>query len=67
MLFEITHLVFKDAVKTCTEKTAPSWLTSCNTVKGSTMDDRWFWTEHVLALPVGSSIKTDFRKITRIS
>jgi len=30
------------------------------------MDNRWFWTEHVLKLEVGESVCTDFRKITRI-
>jgi len=51
---------------TFTEHTAPDWLTSKNTLKGSTMDGRWFWTDHVLTLEIGKSIKTDFSKITRI-
>ena len=46
---------------------APDWLTSCKTVKGSTMDNRWWWTGHVLTLEVGESIDTDFRRITRIA
>lgn len=49
-----------------TETTAPDWLTSRNTVKGSTMDSRWFWTEYVLNLQVNESTNTDFQKITRI-
>ncbi|QJT70804.1 hypothetical protein GR7B_00006 [Vibrio phage vB_VcorM_GR7B] len=49
-----------------TESTAPTWLTSEDTVKGSTMDGRWFWDEHVLTLDVGQSVDTDFRRITRI-
>lgn len=55
-----TNLVF-------TEDTAPSWLTGEHTVKGSTMDCRWFWTDHVLQLGVGNSIETDYHKITRLS
>lgn len=64
--FQMVHLIFKDDVEHFSEITAPDWLTSANTVKGSTMDDRWFWNEHVLTLQVGESINTDFRKITRI-
>lgn len=48
------------------ENDAPAWLTSENTVKGSTMDGRWFWKEHVLTLEVGESIDTDFNTIKRI-
>ena len=48
------------------EETAPDWLTSRNTIKGSTMDMRWFWNDHVLTLEVGKKVKTDFRTITRI-
>jgi hypothetical protein len=48
------------------EATAPDWLTSRNTVRGSTMDHRWFWDDHVLTLQVGESISTDFQTITRI-
>jgi hypothetical protein len=47
------------------EKNAPTWLTSENTVKDSTMDMRWFW-EKVLNLEVGETIDTDFYNITRI-
>jgi hypothetical protein len=50
-----------------TEADAPDWLTSKNTVQGSTMDARWFWTSHVLTLKVGESVKTDFQLITRIA
>lgn len=49
-----------------TEESAPEWLTSENTVKGSTMDDRWFWQEHVLTLEVGEHVDTDFTSIKRI-
>jgi len=49
-----------------TEETAPKWLTSENTVKGSTMDTRWFWNDHILTLKVGESKDTDFQRITRV-
>lgn len=48
------------------EDTAPDWLTSAKTIKGSTADNGWFWHEHVLKLEVGQTIKTDFRIIERI-
>lgn len=48
------------------EDTAPDWLTSKNTVEGSTMDMRWFWKDYVLTLQVGEFIDTDFHRITRI-
>lgn len=63
--FEMKHKFFKN-IEWFDEETAPDWLTSKNSVKGSTMDGRWFWTDHVLTLDVGKSIDTDFRKITRI-
>jgi len=49
------------------QNTAPDWLTSSNTVPGSTMDYRWFWNERVLTLKVGESVNTDFQTITRLS
>ena len=66
MKFEMTH---RDS-STCgvvyfDEQTAPDWLTGAKTVKGSTMDNRWFWTDHVLTLDVGQSVDTDFRTIRR--
>lgn len=64
MKFKATHRVF-DLVKRFTEDTAPNWLTCDKTIKGSTMDDRWFWNDHVLTLKVGQSIKTDFWNIER--
>lgn len=48
------------------ENDAPAWLTSVNTIPGSTMDARWFWNDHVLKLNVGQHIDTDFTRITRI-
>ena len=67
MIFELKSLTFKrDPIRTFTESTAPDWLTSANQVKGSTMDDSWFWKDHVLTLEVGQSVETDFSKITRI-
>ena len=65
MLFEMVHLTYGH-VSRFTESTAPSWLTSDNSVPGSTMDYRWLWTEHVLRLVVGQSIRTDYTRITRI-
>lgn len=47
------------------EANAPDWLTNRNTVRGSTMDHRWFWEDHVLTLRVGESVNTDFQTITR--
>jgi hypothetical protein len=65
MRFKMTHLsLAKD--EEFTEANAPDWLTSKNTVPGSTMDQRWFWTDHVLTLAVGASVKTDFNTITRM-
>ena len=64
MKFKATHLIF-DLVQRFTEDTAPDWLTCKNVIKGSTMDDRWFWTDHVLTLKVGQSVNTDFWKIER--
>ena len=65
MRFKMTHQVFNDSTY-FSEETAPTWLTSENTVKGSTMDDRWFWNDHVMTLEVGESIKTDFQDIKRV-
>ena len=48
------------------ENTAPDWLTSKNTIPGSTMDMRWFW-EKVQKLPVGGMIETDFNIILKLS
>lgn len=65
--FEMTHLTLTESAPVhFNEETAPDWLTSVNTVKGSTRDIRWFWVEHVLTLEVGCSVKTDFREITRV-
>lgn len=66
MKFEMKHLDFHEDVQIFTELDAPTWLTGETTTPGSTMDDRWFWQEHVLTLKVGESIDTDFRKITRL-
>ena len=67
VIFSMTHLVFHGKPVIFTETTAPEWLSSANSVKGSTMDMRWFFDRHVLTLEVGKSIDTDFRKITRVS
>jgi hypothetical protein len=65
MKFEATHRDFRTVI-VFTEEDAPTWLTSANTIKGSTMDNRWFWEDHVLALRVGESTGTDFNIIKRI-
>jgi hypothetical protein len=67
MILSMQHQYFGETPEVFDEITAPDWLTSKNTVKGSTMDTRWFWKEHVLTLEVGHQIKTDFHTITRIS
>lgn len=65
--FRMEHSCFPDAEpEFFTEDTAPDWLTSVNTVKGSTMDHRIFWTDYVLKLEVGGVFETDFRTIIRI-
>lgn len=67
MKFTMRHRFFESAPpETFTEDTAPDWLTSCNTIPGSTMDSRWFWEDHVLTLKVGETVDTDFQTITRI-
>lgn len=48
-----------------TEDDAPKWLCEGG-YPGSTMCNRRFWNGHVLTLPVGGSVKTDFRTITRL-
>jgi hypothetical protein len=65
MCFSMTHLVFDVEPENFTEDSAPDWLTSCKTIKGSTMDDRWWWEDYVKNLDIGESIESDFRKITR--
>lgn len=67
MRFEMNHLIFKGNVETFDESNAPTWLTSTNTTKGSTMDHRWFWERHVLTLKVGQSVETDFNRIKRVA
>lgn len=68
MRFIMTHRYFKNLKpEEFDEQSAPNWLTSKNTIKGSTMDCRWFWEDFVLSLPVGGEVYTDFRKIIRIS
>lgn len=65
--FEMRHDTFRDSLPSVfTELNAPTWLSSVNTREGSTMDNRWFWNDHVLALEVGETVKTDFQIIKRI-
>lgn len=64
--FKAIHLVF-DTEFRFSEKDAPPWLTSENTVPGSTMDNRWFWERYILTLSVSESVETDFHIIARES
>lgn len=64
-VFRMDHIIF-DRSAIFTVDAAPLWLTSENTVPGSTMDNRWFWKDHVLTLNVGQTAHTDFHNITRI-
>jgi len=67
MVFEMAHLFFSSSpIERFTDRSAPDWLTSINTIKGSTMDNRWFWTDRVLKLDIGCCVHTDFHKITRV-
>jgi hypothetical protein len=65
--FEARHLVVPTEPQRFTEADAPDWLTSARTVPGSTMDERWFWRDHVLTLPIGGHVETDFHRITRVA
>jgi len=64
MNFKLTHMLGRELF--FTEDTAPKWLKEGG-VKGSTMDNRWFWNDHVMTLQVGQSVKTDFSDIERIN
>ncbi len=67
MTFEMTHRFFKGAKPTIfTEDSAPKWLKEGG-VPGSTMDNRWFWNDHVITLKVGETVLTDFQSIRRIA
>jgi hypothetical protein len=61
--FKMKHVIFED-VTLFSEDNAPSWL-SQGGLQGSTMDNRWFFEQHVLTLKVGQSVFTDFHIITR--
>lgn len=63
--FSMMQLTAKSRVEHITEETAPDWLTSKNAIKGSTMDNRCFWEDHVLTLKVGQTVDTDFWRIKR--
>ena len=63
--FTITLQFANTPPKQFTDKTAPNWL-KYGGPKGSTMDNRWFWNDHVLKLKLGESISTDFTVIKRI-
>lgn len=63
--FQIKSLDIHGEGSFFTEDTAPSYLRFGGR-KGSTMDNRWFWDEHVMKLEVGQSVCTDFSRITRV-
>lgn len=64
--FELRSLIWKTRTpKIFTEEEPPKWL--LGGLPGSTMDNRWFWTGHVLTLSVGKTVDTDFHRIKRIS
>ncbi len=58
MKFEMTHNFFPDLMERFDETNPPSWLVS--------REFDWWYKDYVLVLKVGESIKSDFRKITRI-
>jgi hypothetical protein len=66
MLFKITRKGVR-CFQLFNENNAPEWLTSINTTKGSTMDNRWFWENHVMKLKTGEKVDTDFHTIKRIN
>jgi len=59
MKFEMQHLFFVDVSIEFTEKDPPEYFKSG--------DFKWFFDEKVLELEIGSSILTDFQRITRIN
>jgi hypothetical protein len=65
MKFESTHKYF-NTKQIFSEDNAPDWLTGKKTIKGSTMDCRWFWTDYILKLKIGETKETDFYTIKRI-
>lgn len=63
--FSMVHHFFpKEEPVIFSDKNPPRWLKGDG--KGSTMDNRWFWDDHVMTLEVGQSVETDFNTITRI-
>ena len=65
--FEMKPRFFGGKSRFFSKNTAPKWLTSENTIRGSTMDDRWFWNDYVLKLKIKENIKTDFHIIIRLT
>jgi hypothetical protein len=61
--FKMTHMI--GHIDFFTEETAPKWLKEGGRA-GSTMDNRWFWNNHVMILEVGQTIDTDFSTIERM-
>ena len=48
------------------EYNSPKWLNNDEAVKGSTMDNTWFWIEHVLTLAKGEKVESNFNTIERL-
>lgn len=66
MHFSMKHKIFeKRGAIIFEEQHAPDWL-RYGGPEGSTMDNRWFWNDHVMKLEIGQSVETDFHVITRI-
>lgn len=65
MKFEMTHMYANSPPETFDEHTAPKWLCEGGRID-STMDNRWFWNNHVLTLKVGETVNTDFQTIIRV-
>lgn len=62
--FKIEKMFVENMTSFFEENNPPDWLIGGK--KGSTMDNSWFYNDHVLKLDVGESVKTDFSLITRV-
>jgi len=61
--FKMRHTIYGSETE-FTDADAPLFLKGGRA--GSTMDDQWFWDEHIKALRVGESEHTDYHEITCI-
>lgn len=57
-VFVMTHKVFSNLIVEFPSDKPPLWLLS--------KEHKWWWEKHVLALGIGKSIESDFRRFTRI-